>query len=274
MARFNPFHKHDWKHAADKAKHAAEDAAKKARDAEEKARREAEAKAEALAKQLEHEFMTSITDIKHLSETVQHDIQGVETKAIHDIQGEALTAKHDIESAGNAVKKTLDESGDGWKKIIDQTVSDAKADIEKIAKSETAELTEEAVHKGLKKADALIKKIDGMLDKFADSHPALVAHLNQIGDDINLGPLKLSYANFYSRAQEIGDALDKTMGGDFHLTQTFLDDLIRGLGPDSVTIDADVEFISTFGDDLKTIPLDVFIEIADIVFDAVGVPKE
>ena len=251
--------------------------------------------ADAISKDVEDAIVTTLSDVQNLWNKAKHDLEAAEHKALgsleakrkeawnslnamkhsvsHDLEVLEDGAKADISKAADASKKTLESWADDEKIAWQQVGHDIKEDIESAASSKVAELTAEGVHKGLKEADALIKKIDGILGKFADSHPALVAHLNSIGDDINLGPLKLSYANFYSRAQEIGDALDKTLGGDFHLTQTFINDLVRGLGPDSVTVDADIEFFSTFGDDLKTIPLDVFVEIADIIMDALKVPK-
>ena len=258
---------HKAKHAAEHVAHEAEHAGK---DAEEKARHEAEA----LAKQLENECMTSINDIKHLADSVKHEIQGAEKTAVHDIQGEAIKAKHGIDDAGAAAKKTLDESGDGWKKIIEQTVSDAKADIEQIAKSEAAELTAEALEKGLKEAHKVAVAAETFIAKMEDKAPTIVDMLNNQSLPINLGPLVLTYANGIGRVKDIADALGKVTGEDFQLTQSFIDDLLHGLGPDTISIHADVEFFVEVGLDLDDIPFAAFVEVADLVFDAVGIPKD
>ena len=69
-------------------------------------------------------------------------------------------------------------------------------------------------------------------------------------------------------------ALGKVDGQDFKLTQAFINDLLHGLGPDTVSIQADVEFFVEVGLDLDGIPFEAFVEIADIIFDALGVPKK
>ena len=40
-----------------------------------------------------------------------------------------------------------------------------------------------------------------------------------------------------------------------------------------MSINADVEFIETFGDKMKAVPLAVFTEIADLVMKKLGVPE-
>ena len=63
-------------------------------------------------------------------------------------------------------------------------------------------------------------------------------------------------------------------GRDFKLTQAFINDLLHGLGPDTISIHADVEFFVEVGLDLDDIPFQAFVEIADIIFGALGVPKK
>ena len=90
-----------------------------------------------------------------------------------------------------------------------------------------------------------------------------------------MGPLVATYANGVSRIDDIAGALGKgaSSGQDFKLTQTFINDLLHGLGPDTISIHADIEFFVEVGLDLNDIPFEAFVEIADIIFDAVGVPK-
>ena len=87
-----------------------------------------------------------------------------------------------------------------------------------------------------------------------------------------MGPLVATYANGVSRIDDIADALGKVSAQDFKLTQTFINDLLHGLGPDTISIHADVEFFVEVGLDLDDIPFEAFVEIADIIFDALGVP--
>lgn len=282
MARFNPFSKHDWKHAADKAGDAAKHAA-------EEAKKKAEQEAAALAKEVEKEIMTSINDIKNLAnglkqdiekagQSAVHSVEDAEQKGIHALADKGQECEHGLANFGQKcesdLKQTLDESGDGWKKLLDETGDSVKADIEKIAKSQAAELTAEALEKGLKEAHKVAVAAETFIERMEDKAPTIVDMLNSQSLPINLGPLVLTYANGVKRIKELADALGKVSGQDFKLTQTFINDLLHGLGPDTISIHADVEFFVEVGIDLNDIPFAAFVEVADLVFDAVGVPKD
>ena len=131
---------------------------------------------------------------------------------------------------------------------------------------------------GLSEADKVVKALHSELETLEKKLPKLVDALNSIGNSIELGPIQLNYASFYARAEELSDALDKALqmvkSGDFKLTQTFFNDLVQGLGPDSLTINAEIEFFSRFGLDLKNISMDLFVEVADFVLTELGVPKD
>ena len=77
--------------------------------------------------------------------------------------------------------------------------------------------------------------------------PTVVDLLNGLSVPINMGPLVATYANGVSRIDDIAGALGKVSGQDFKLTQTFINDLLHGLGPDTISIHADVEFFVEVG---------------------------
>ena len=274
---------------AHKAKHAAEHVAHEAEHAGKEAGHAAEHAGELVGEQLEHAVMASLDDIKHLADGLKKDLEKTADegkdaieKAGHAAEGKVWavekTAEHWVDKHGqdaiDATKKVLNESGDGWKKIIDQTVSDAKADIEKIAKSEAAELTAEALEKGLAEAHKVAVAAETFIEKMEDKAPTIVDMLNNQSLPINLGPLVLTYANGIGRVKDIADALGKVTGQDFKLTQVFINDILHGLGPDTISIHADVEFFVEVGLDLDDIPFAAFVEVADLVFDAIGIPKD
>ena len=199
--------------------------------------------------------------IKHAFHHAAHEAEHAAKDAADKVGHEAKHDADKVESAADTVAdqlKRIAEAGDDQvARLTDVNVAllkkageDIEKDLEAFEKKAVRELTSAAVHRGLEEADKVLKRIDHALEHYADTHPALVAALNAVGDDIVLGPILLHYASFYSRAADITAALDKTLGGDFKLTQAFLNELIRGLGPDAITIDAEIDFFSRFGIDL------------------------
>ena len=217
----------------------------------------------------------------HAAHQVEHGAKEAADKVSHEAKHDADKVESAADTVADQLKKIADAGDEQVKRLTEINVEllkkageDIENDLDAFEKRAVRELTSAAVHKGLEEADKVIKGIDKALAHFGDSHPALVERLNAIGDDIVLGPIVLRYASFYARAGEITDALDKTLGGSFKLTQAFLNDLIRGLGPDSITIDAEIDFFSRFGVDLENISVEIFVEIADVVLGALGVPKK
>ena len=216
----------------------------------------------------------------HAAHQAEHAAKDAADKVGHEAKHDAGKVESAADTVADQLKKIAQAGDDQVKRLTDTNIAllkkageDIEADLEAFEKKAVRELTSAAVHRGLEEADKVLKRIDHALEHYADTHPALVAALNAVGDDIVLGPILLHYAKFYSRATEITAALDKTLGGDFKLTQSFLNNLIRGLGPDSVTVDAEIDFFSRFGIDLENISVDLFVELADDILGALGVPK-
>ena len=150
----------------------------------------------------------------------------------------------------------------------------SRSDLESFEKLAVKELTAEAIEQGIKGAHVAALAVEKAIARLEDKAPKIVVLLNSQSIPINLGPIVLTYTNGVSRIDDIADALGKVSGQDFKLTQIFINDLLHGLGPDAVSIHADVEFFVEVGLDLDDIPFEAFVEIADLIFDALGVPKK
>ena len=240
---------HQVEHAADKAGDAIKGGADKAKD---------EAKDEVLDN-LDDEVKA---EIQKLIDPIVAEAK----KGIDEFGGETRRA---VQSFGDEIKKELKEEGAEIKK----DVTAIKDDVEAAVKAGVKELTAEAIEKGIKGAHAVALAVEKAIARLEDKAPTVVDLLNGLSVPINMGPLVATYANGVSRIDDIAGALGKVSGQDFKLTQTFINDLLHGLGPDTISIHADVEFFVEVGLDLDDIPFEAFVEIADIVFEAVGVPK-
>ena len=217
----------------------------------------------------------------HAAHQVEHGAKHAADKVSHEAKHDADKVESAADTVADELKKIADAGDEQIKRLTDVNVmllkkagEDIEKDLENFEKKAVQELTSAAVKRGLAEAAKVLKGLDHALEHFGDKFPSLVGDLNNIGDDIVLGPIVLHYASFYSRAQEITDAIDKTISGDFKLTQTFINDLIRGLGPDNLTVNAEIDFFTRFGIDLENISVEIFVEISDVVLDALGVPKK
>ena len=251
--------------------------------------------ADAIGKDVEDAIVTTLNDVQDLWNKAKHDLEAAEHKALGSLEAKRKEAwnslnsmkhsvahdsevlgehiKSDIQKAGDESKKTLETWADDEKIAWQQVGHDIKEDLEAAASSKIASITAEAIEKGIKEAHVVAVAMEKAIAKLEDKAPTIVDMLNNQSLPINLGPIVLTYQNGVQRIEELADALGKVSGQDFKLTQTFINDLLDGLGPDSISIHADVEFFVEVGLDLDDIPFRAFVEIADIVFDALGVPK-
>ena len=241
---------HQVEHAADKAGDAIKGGADKAEDA------------------VKDDVLDNIDgEVKAEIKAILDPLVDAAKKGIDEFGGETRRA---IQSFGDEIKKEVKAEG----AEIKADVTSIKDDVENAVKAGVKALTAEAIEKGIKGAHAVALAVEKAIARLEDKAPNVVDLLNSQSIPINLGPLVLTYANGVSRIDDIADALGKVSGQDFKLTQTFIDDLLHGLGPDTISIHADVEFFVEVGLDLNDIPFQAFVEIADIIFDALGVPKK
>ena len=67
--------------------------------------------------------------------------------------------------------------------------------------------------------------------------------------------------------------VDDVQRSKLHVTRKFVMGLVKDLGPTTIDVDADIEFLQRLGFDLRGLDLDTFLEIADGILDAIGVPE-
>ena len=247
--------KHAVHHAAHKVEHAAEDAAGKVKHEADKT---ADAAKDDVLDNLDDEVKA---EIKNILDPIVDEAK----KGIDEFGGETRRA---VQSFGDEIKKELKEEG----AAVKNDLNSIKDDIEAAVKAGVKALTAEAIEKGIKGAHAVALAVEKAIARLEDKAPTVVDLLNGLSVPINMGPLVATYANGVSRIDDIAGALGKVSAQDFKLTQTFINDLLHGLGPDTISIHADVEFFVEVGLDLDDIPFEAFVEIADIIFDALGVP--
>ena len=98
---------------------------------------------------------------------------------------------------------------------------------------------------------------------------------------LEIGPLHLNYADFYSRIDDITEVLDKYANHPPKLSRKAINQMVLALGPTSVdfglSIQAALFVVSSselsIGVAVGDVPLTLFTEINDLVLEACGVPE-
>ena len=215
----------------------------------------------------------------HAAHQVEHGAKHAADKVSHEAKHDADKVESAADTVADELKKIADAGDEQVRRLTDVNVellrkagdeiaNDLEHGFEKVVET----LTSEAVRKGLQLAEKALSFVDHELDAFEKSHPKLIEHVNEIGDSIVLGPIVLNYSRFYERADEMLKVIRETLADGWKLTRHFVVSLITALAPTSIDINATIDFFSSFGDKLKTIPVDVFESIADKVLEHLGVP--
>ena len=255
MSKFNPFSKKSWKKAGDKIEHTA----KKAGDAIEGTAKDAGKEIDKLAKQAEECGMSAIDDIKNLAGKTKKEIEGTANKVKKDIERCADNAKKDIQKEV---------------KNLDQKAQDAmEAALSNLGKILTKE--------GLKQVRRMVKETHNALEKLENDKPGLINAINELGGKVEIGPLTLSYANFYERTELVVGVLDIYINKPPKLRRKPILDMVRALGPDSIDTGISVQAVALVvgskelgvGGGINDISLDLFIELGDVILEAMGVPE-
>ena len=90
----------------------------------------------------------------------------------------------------------------------------------------------------------------------------------------------MSFNGFYSRSEELLDALDRFVGQPPAFRRKPVLELVEALGPTTLDFGASIEFALVVGSQelgvggkLKSVPLALGTEIADLVLKELGVPE-
>ena len=260
------------KHKAKKAAHEIEKTADEAGDAIKDTTEDAIGQAERLTRQAEegvkNETMSIIDDVRKVANKSKKEVEDIANKAKGEIKAEANKAKNDIVGTGYKVKCEVESAGK-------KAVSDAGG----VVQHALSELEKAVAKEGLKKSRDMVRAARNKLTEFKDRDKALASAIDKVGFNLKLGPITLSYSNFYSRSYDLVTALDRFASEPPAFRRGPVLKLITALGPDSINVGASVQFALVIGSNelgvgakLSNIPLVLGTEIADVVMEKLGVP--
>ncbi|MCY3623062.1 MAG: hypothetical protein OXH68_15305 [Gammaproteobacteria bacterium] len=301
---------HAVKHAADSAgksvKHATDDAGKTIHDTGKTVVDTAKQTADAAQAALEKDIMSVFDDLKHQLEQAANkaksDIQHAENQAVSAIKHEgdqvaayvqnqgkiaeaglehsAKTHMADIEHKGKTVLTATDHFATQSLKKIEDRIGELEHGIEdeviKVLK-ELESLTEKA---GI---DALYRAAHGLRKRFRqlqEKHPEYHDAIQQLGENIAVGPFFLLYSNFLDHADKIIDGLDKYRHHPPKWNRTDIRRFIFALAPDALMIDWTFSFslvvlntsLAQFSMQTPFIDAKLIAVVIDDVLKALGVP--
>ena len=285
----------------DTIKHGLEKAGHDIVDGAEKAGRSLETAGERIAKEAKHDFekvehiaMGIFDDIKGELEKIGNGIKsdfeklgddikkGVEqayneaTAAVEqipkDVASEAVKARAALEDVLHDLRADLTKAGDEIKSGLEVFYTGLKQGLEEAITDLEEGLSEAVLREAIEKAHKLVSWLADKLGALQKSNPSLTDLLDGVSDQIELGPVTLTYDSFFTRVEELAATLSDALAGEIEVTRTFIIKLITDLGPSSVAINMDVEVFATFGDKIPELPFAVFTEIADEILKEIGVP--
>ena len=207
--------------------------------------------------------------------------------------------KRGIEKLGNDVKKGVTDTGNKVKReaeaelrkiqsetkkatqVIEKEAKKLEGLAEKTIEAAIDELAKALSKEGLKKIHAGLVTAEKELSRLAEKRPDLVGEINNLGFELPIGPVTLTYSNFYDRVSSLIDAVEDLTRQTITFRQSTLINVVKVLGPDETDLGIDVQLAALvvssktlgIGFKLKSIGVNLFTEIAAAIMDDMGVPK-
>ena len=198
--------------------------------------------------------------VNQIGGTVQHSIEQLENKVKsveHDIELKANDGVHSIESKAKQLTTELEHD-------IEDAVLIAVGNIFK---------------EGAKEAKKIVQSTKDHFDKLRTSNPELSEHIDAVSVSFQISAFNMSFDSFMERSQDLLDALDKIQSTS-SFTRTIVKDLILGLGPSSMSLQASLGFALgiesedlEIGASIDNIGRELISDIVDLVLEKLNVPE-
>ena len=174
------------------------------------------------------------------------------------------------------LRKLDDEVFDRVKRKVPELMKD---ELPKAMKGLLESIASGAMKPGLKKTASSARSMHRRLDKLAKGKPELIDAINAYERSIDLqvvASFGLSYGNFYTRALEVAAAFDRYANEGLKARRRDIIGFFRATGPDTVHYGAGGELslgLQIGASYTESMPLELFLEVADEVLEELGVPE-
>ena len=233
---------------------------------------------------LKNPFSGIEKDIKHslggLGDDIKHGINQVGDETKRGVTDLGHQAKSDLEQVRTAAKREIESEANkataGIKHLAETVAADADEIVADALKALATAVESATLHKAL----SLVRATHEELDKLKAQDPELVEAIDALTVGIKLGPMTLKYSNFYERADELADALDRMASHPPTFRRRPLIEMVEALGPTTVDLGLSVEFALVIGSDelgvgifFEEIQTKLFVRLGDRALKAIGVPE-
>ena len=224
-------------------------------------------------------------------ENLGKEVEGAGREAVGKVEGAGKSVVGKVESAGKSAVGTVERTGRDAVGQVERAATKAGREIEataaeipKVAKQAAKEAVEALTKAVTPRALAAIR--DGArvakdeMEKVRVLHGDLVDYVDALGFDLELGPTTLRYENFYTRADNLIEVLDRYVNHPPSVSRKAILQMIEALGPTSVDLGLSVNFALGVGSkqlgvgfQMPEIHMDLFQHLGDKVLEAIGVPE-
>ena len=194
----------------------------------------------------------------------KHEVEGAVNGAKREIQGELEQARHELQGIKNEVEQGVEQLPELAEKAVEEA-------LQKIAAALSGQV--------LKKARDEVKAWRAHMSELAEQDPELVDAIDQLGFTVGLSIVKLQYAGFYTRSEQVAEVLDTLASKPPEVRRRPIIEAIEGLGPSTVNLGLSAEFALGVGTnalggsfEFDSIPLKLFTRLADRQLARLGVP--
>ena len=201
--------------------------------------------------------------LKRVGHEIESGIKGVG----HEVEGGLKTVGSEIEDGVRTANREVEE---GLTEKLPELVEDAFEDaMEAFAKSITAE--------GLRKVRASLDSAHKKMTELREAKPGLVDAIDEVSFYVEFGPVKATYASFYSRSEGLSHVLSQPP--DFK--RSSIVEFFRATVPTSIDFGLSVQVVALvvgskelgIGGGMGDIPGALAVELLDVILEAAGVPE-
>ena len=185
------------------------------------------------------------------------------------------------EQAEDGVKTVGGEVEDGVRKVGREVEDGLKEKVPELIEDAFEELAAAVTKEGLKAVRSVVETTHTELGKLEKSKPELVGAINELGGKVEIGPITLAYANFYTRTALVAGVLDTYINHPPELRRGPIIDMVVAMGPDSVDLGISIQVVALVvgskelgvGGGLNDVSIELFAEIGDVILEKMGVPE-
>ena len=212
--------------------------------------------------------------VNQIGDQAKSGIRSVAQQAESGVKRVAHEAEGGLKQVGNEIENGVRTAGreveQGLTEKLPELVEDALEDaMEAFAKSITSE--------GLRKVRSSLNSAHKKMTALREAKPGLVDAIDEVSFYVEFGPIKATYASFYSRSEGLSHVLSQPP--DFK--RSSIVGFFRATVPTSIDFGLSVQVVALvvgskelgIGGGMGDIPGALAVELLDVILEAAGVPE-